>query len=262
MKPSSKWLCSVCFLAVLCLALASQAEAGNPSDLSRQGLQFKPPTCDGILGIDKASGYSQAVVNHLRVIASVISPYLPSGEAERTVFELFSHFPTIGAMLSATPQELSYYGLDNRAADVLHSLHGLFIFMREEQILDREVLSGWNEVLDYLHARYRHNQSVEEFAVLFLDRKNKLISIDALAQGTVDHVPVYPREVARLSLLKNASAIILVHNHPSGDPAPSSADISMTAEIVNALSTLGIVVHDHIIVGRDSEVSMRALGYL
>ena len=101
----------------------------------------------------------------------------------------------------------------------------------------------------------------EEFRVLFLDRKNVLIADEEQAKGTVDHVPVYPREVVKRALELNASALILVHNHPSGDPTPSQADISMTLQVQDAAQVLGITLHDHLIIGKSREVSFRAAGY-
>ena len=106
-----------------------------------------------------------------------------------------------------------------------------------------------------------HNR-IEEFRILYLDRKNILIADEAQARGTVDHVPVYPREVAKRALELNASALILVHNHPSGDPTPSSSDIDMTAQIERALDPLGITLHDHLVIGHNTEISFRSEGLL
>lgn len=120
------------------------------------------------------------------------------------------------------------------------------------------VLSSWQAVLDYCALTIRGE--VERFHVLYLDRKNRLISDECLAIGTVDHVPVYPREVLRRSLALNATALIIVHNHPAGDPEPSAADLAMTKEIQKACKVLGVTLHDHIIVGIGREVSLRARG--
>lgn len=120
------------------------------------------------------------------------------------------------------------------------------------------VLSSWQAVLDYCALTIRGE--VERFHVLYLDRKNRLISDECLSIGTVDHVPVYPREVLKRGLQINAAALILVHNHPSGDPEPSRADITMTKEIQNACKVLGVTLHDHIIVGAGRETSLRARG--
>jgi DNA repair protein RadC len=102
----------------------------------------------------------------------------------------------------------------------------------------------------------------EQFRVLFLDRKNNLLTDEVQQKGTVDHAPVYPREVARRSIELNATAVILVHNHPSGDPTPSRVDIAMTKEVVAAAKAVGVAVHDHIVIARDSHASLRALGLM
>ena len=122
------------------------------------------------------------------------------------------------------------------------------------------VLTSWQAVMDYCALEVRGE--VERFHVLYLDRKNRLISDERLAVGTVDHVPVYPREVLKRALGLNASALILVHNHPSGDPEPSDADIAMTRDVQKACSALGLTLHDHIITGAGREVSLRSLGHL
>lgn len=139
------------------------------------------------------------------------------------------------------------------------------IILEAREILSRfinrnPVLSSWQAVLDYCAVAVRGE--VERFHVLFLDRKNRLISDERMAIGTVDHVPIYPREVVKRALLLNASALILVHNHPAGDPEPSGADISMTQRLKEACDVLGLTLHDHIIVGAGREVSLRALGKL
>jgi DNA repair protein RadC len=133
--------------------------------------------------------------------------------------------------------------------------------MARARVMNRAVLTSWDALLDYCHTAMAHRET-EQFRILFLDRKNVLIADEEQARGTVDHVPVYPREVVKRALELNASALILVHNHPSGDPTPSEADIAMTAQIQDAAQVLGITLHDHLIVGRSREVSFRSLGYL
>ncbi len=133
--------------------------------------------------------------------------------------------------------------------------------MARARIIQRHLLSSWDALLDYCHTTMSHSE-VEQFRVLFLDRKNVLIADEEQARGTVDHVPVYPREVAKRALEINASAVILVHNHPSGDPTPSESDIKMTASVGTALAALGITLHDHLIIGKSSELSFRSYGYL
>jgi DNA repair protein RadC len=126
----------------------------------------------------------------------------------------------------------------------------------KRQITRREPLSSWSAVLDYCRASMAYAER-EQFRILFLDKKNQLIADEVQGEGTVDHTPVYPREVIKRALELSASAIILVHNHPSGDPTPSSADIDMTRKISEVGSQLGVILHDHIIVGRNGHTSFK-----
>lgn len=133
--------------------------------------------------------------------------------------------------------------------------------MARAKVIQRHVISSWDAVLDYCHTTMAHRDT-EQFRVLFLDRKNVLIADEEQAKGTVDHVPVYPREVVKRALELNASALILVHNHPSGDPTPSDSDIQMTTQVNDAAQALGIALHDHLIIGKSTELSFRSEGYL
>ena len=129
------------------------------------------------------------------------------------------------------------------------------------QVKERAVLSTWSSVIDYCRATMAFSEK-EQFRILFLDKKNALIADELQQTGTVDHTPVYPREIVKRGLELSATAIVLVHNHPSGDPTPSRADIQMTKQIVDISKPLGITVHDHIIVARDGHVSFRGLQLL
>lgn len=133
--------------------------------------------------------------------------------------------------------------------------------MVRSKVLNHQVLSSWNALLDYCHTAMAHRET-EQFRVLYLDRKNVLIADEEQARGTVDHVPVYPREVVKRALELNASALILVHNHPSGDPTPSDQDITVTGQIQDAAQVMGITLHDHLIIGKSREISFRAQGLL
>jgi DNA repair protein RadC len=133
--------------------------------------------------------------------------------------------------------------------------------MARSRIVQTQVLSSWDALLDYCHTTMAHRET-EQFRVLYLDRKNVLIADEEQAKGTVDHVPVYPREVAKRALELNASAIILVHNHPSGDPTPSQSDLDMTQRVNAACEALGLTLHDHLIIGKSRELSFRSEGYL
>src|SRR5262245_49809877 len=130
--------------------------------------------------------------------------------------------------------------------------------MTRGEIKGREILASWSQVLDYCRASMAFEQR-EQFRILFLDKRNTLIADEIQQTGTVDHTPVYPREVVRRALELSSTAIILVHNHPSGDPTPSRADIEMTKTIMATANPLGISVHDHIIIGRNGHASMKGL---
>jgi DNA repair protein RadC len=133
--------------------------------------------------------------------------------------------------------------------------------MAQSHVLGRDVLSSWEALMAYCKTAMAFRET-EQFRILFLDAKNVLVADEEQARGTVNHVPVYPREVAKRALEVNASAIILVHNHPSGDPNPSNADIDMTARIEEACRAIGVTVHDHVVIGRGGTASFRALGLL
>jgi DNA repair protein RadC len=129
------------------------------------------------------------------------------------------------------------------------------------RVLNQPVISSWNALLDYCRTALADARE-EQFRVLFLDKKNRLIADEVLGKGTVDHAPVYPREVVRRALDHAATAVILVHNHPSGDPTPSKADIDMTREIAAAAKPLGVAVHDHLVIGKQSTASFKSLGLM
>ncbi|MEB2843714.1 DNA repair protein RadC [Endobacterium cereale] len=130
--------------------------------------------------------------------------------------------------------------------------------MLKSELREKQVLSSWSSVIDYCHAAMAHEPR-EQFRILFLDKRNALIADEVQGHGTVDHTPVYPREVVRRALELSATAMVLVHNHPSGDPTPSRADIDMTKTIIDTAKPLGIAVHDHIIIGKDGHASLKGL---
>lgn len=131
----------------------------------------------------------------------------------------------------------------------------------KSEIRNKQILSSWSAVVEYCHAAMAH-ETREQFRILFLDKRNVLIADEVQGTGTVDHTPVYTREVIKRALELSATALILAHNHPSGDPAPSRADIDMTRTIIEAAKPLGITVHDHIIIGKDGHVSFKGMGLI
>lgn len=169
-------------------------------------------------------------------------------------------FGGIARVLGAPPADLAREAGEGVAIE-LGLLHALLVRALEHPLRQRQVLESWSAARDYLRARLRALPR-EVFHVLFLDRKNQLIADEKMGEGTVHHAPVYPREVARRALERSASSLLLAHNHPSGDPAPSAADIDMTRQIVEACRPLGIAVHDHFIVGGDQVESLKTLGLM
>lgn len=184
------------------------------------------------------------------------------GDVKPLAKALLRRFGGFAEVLAAPVERLmETEGVGEATAVELKIVHAAAVRLTQARVLKRPVISSWNELLAYCRAAMA-DEKVEQFRVLFLDRKNILIADEVQQRGTVDHTPVYPREVVKRALELSASAIILVHNHPSGDPTPSRADIDMTNQIVNAGQALGVAVHDHLVIGKDRESSFKALGLL
>jgi DNA repair protein RadC len=180
---------------------------------------------------------------------------------------LIDHFGgTLAAVLSAEPEALGSVRAEGRrvgtaGAAMLKAVREAALRLSRAELINGEVIGSWDKLIDYCKANIAHG-TVEEFHLLFLDRKNALIKHERQQRGTIDHTPVYTREVVKRALELAASALILVHNHPSGDPTPSKADIEVTREIIKAAKPLGVTVHDHLIIGRGRHTSLRDLGLL
>ncbi len=184
------------------------------------------------------------------------------GDVKPKAKALLARFGSLGAVLSASlPELMSVAGVGEVAALDLKLVHELAQRIGREPAQRRTVISSWSALLSYVRVALQH-EAREHVRVLYLDRKNQLILDEATNQGTVDHAPVYPREIVRRALELSASSLILVHNHPSGDPTPSKADIEITQAVVAAAKPLGISVHDHLVVGRDGVVSFKAKGLM
>jgi DNA repair protein RadC len=185
---------------------------------------------------------------------------IPKKDVKPLAKQLLARFGSLSAVLGATPEELrTVKGVGETVALDLKLLHEASVRSAREQVAKRPVISSWSALMAYVKTALAH-EAREQFRVLFLDKKNQLIADEVMGRGTVDHAPVYPREVMRRALELSASAVILVHNHPSGDPTPSSADIDMTRQVVEAGRSLRIAVHDHLIAARDGVASLKALG--
>jgi len=185
---------------------------------------------------------------------------IPKKDVKPLAKQLLARFGSLSAVLGATPEELrTLKGVGETVALDLKLLHEASVRAAREQVAKRPVISSWSALMAYVKTALAH-ETREQFRVLFLDKKNQLIADEVMGRGTVDHAPVYPREVMRRALELSASAVILVHNHPSGDPTPSAADIDMTRQVVEAGRSLRITVHDHLIAARDGVASLKALG--
>ncbi len=184
------------------------------------------------------------------------------GDTKLLAKQLLARFGTFAEVISAEPERLmEVKGVGEAVATELKIIHAAAMRLMRGQVINRPVLASWSAILEYVRAAMAF-ADIEQFRVLFLDKKNQLIADEVQQEGTVDHTPVYPREVVKRALELGASAIVLAHNHPSGDPTPSMADIEMTKKIVDAGQRLGVAVHDHIIVGRKGHASFRALSLL
>jgi DNA repair protein RadC len=185
----------------------------------------------------------------------------PRGDVKPLAKDLLGHFGGFAELLSADPEALAAAGLGVAGIAALKAVREAALRLMRSELQERPVLASWDKLVDYCTAHIAHGQ-VEEFHILFLDRRNVLIKHERQQRGTIDHTPVYPREVVKRALELQASALILVHNHPSGDPSPSQADIAVTKDIVKAAQPLGVTVHDHLIIGRGRHASLRDLGLL
>ncbi|MBI2719210.1 MAG: DNA repair protein RadC [Rhizobiales bacterium] len=203
-------------------------------------------------------GGADAVPDY-ELLEMVLYRAIRRGDTKPIAKQLMARFGTFAEVLSAEPERLmEVKGVGEAVATEIKIVHAAAMRLMKGQVIDRPVLASWNAILAYVRAAMAFND-IEQFRVLFLDKKNQLIADEVQQEGTIDHTPVYPREVVKRALELGASAIVLVHNHPSGDPTPSLADIEMTKKVVDAGTRLGVMVHDHIIVGRKGHVSFRSL---
>jgi DNA repair protein RadC len=203
--------------------------------------------------------------SHLKdyeLLELLLCAFIPRIDVKPIAKELIERFGTVSAALAAPPARLmEISGIGETTAAYIRATNLLLQQTAKDAVHDRPVISNWAALLNYVSLKIKHEKT-EQARVLYLDRKNKLIADEKAGQGTVDHAPVYPREIARRALELSASAVILVHNHPSGDPTPSRADIDLTRDIERTLAPLEIKVHDHLVVGARETVSMKAKGLI
>ena len=186
----------------------------------------------------------------------------PRGDTKPVAKALLARHRSLAGVLAAAPHDLlATPGVGDSAVTAIKVARQIGLRMTRTEIIDRPVLTTWEKVVAYCHASLAH-EATERFHVLFLDVQNTLIADELQQRGTIDRTPVYPREVVKRALELNASAVIMVHNHPAGDPTPSAADIAITRELVEAGKPLGVAVHDHIVIGRTGHASLKSMGLI
>jgi DNA repair protein RadC len=195
------------------------------------------------------------------LIEYLLTLTIPRVDTKPLAKKLLTEFGGIGALLSSSADTLRREGLTDPTIAALKIAHAAALRLLESRVEDQPVLSSWDALCDYLHAAMAHSR-VEEVRILFLNAKNRLIANEALWQGSVDEASVHVREVIARAIALGATAVIIVHNHPSGDPTPSQQDIRLTRDLVEAGRHMKVTVHDHVIVGAQGRTSMRAMGLI
>lgn len=187
---------------------------------------------------------------------------IPRRDVKPLAKQLLKEFGSLSGVLGAGIADLQKVkGVSENSAVLLKTVHALSIKMLRNDIEKKPILSSWQKLIDYCYVAMAHEKR-EHFRVLFLNRKNQLMADEVQQIGTVDHTPVYPREIVKRALELGATALILVHNHPSGDPSPSDSDLAMTEEVIKAAGALDILVHDHLIISQNGHISFKSLGLL
>lgn len=203
-----------------------------------------------------------SALDDYELLETLLFAFIPRRDVKPVAKALLARFGSMSGVLAADSTDLrKVQGVGETAAAYLKTVAELQGRAAKEMLAARPVISSWDALLSYVRGQLQH-EGREQFRVLFLDRKNQLIADEVMGLGTVDHAPVYPREIARRALELQASSLILVHNHPSGDPTPSRADIEVTREIIDALVSLEITVHDHLIAGKNTVTSMKSSGLI
>ena len=187
---------------------------------------------------------------------------IPRRDTKPLAKALINRFGSFSSVIRADANALrEVKGVGDSVIVILKSVAAAAGRLAQEEVLQQPVLGSWNRLVDYLRVKMAHEKN-EQFRILFLDTKNALIKDEVQQTGTVNHTPVYPREVIGRALQLGASAIIMVHNHPSGDPTPSDADVEMTREVQDAGKMLGVTLHDHVIIARGGHTSLRSMGLI
>lgn len=238
-------------------------EAGDPDLFSRSARPAPSPHAGHRDRLrERALNGGLKALPDYELLEMLLFRSLPRRDTKAVAKALIARFGSFAAVLSASPDELTGVKHVGEAAALdIKLAHEAAQRLSREVVGKRPIVSSWSALLAYVRTALQH-ESREQFRVLFLDSKNQLILDETLNFGTVDHAPVYPREVVRRAIELSAASVILVHNHPSGDPTPSGADIEITRQTVAAAKALNIQVHDHVIVGRHGVTSFKEKGLM
>ncbi|MBO9380533.1 DNA repair protein RadC [Sphingomonas histidinilytica] len=207
-----------------------------------------------------AEGGPDALLDH-ELIEYLLALAIPRRDTKPMARALLAEFGGLGPLLSADPESLARAGLSEGVVAALKIAEASALRLLRSKVQDRPILSDWQALADYLRADMAH-RAVERVRVLHLNSKNILIRDELVSEGSVDQAAVYVREIIRRALELGSAALIIVHNHPSGDPQPSRQDVDLTRELIAAAKPLGIAIHDHVVVGTRGQASLRALGLL
>ena len=227
---------------------------GKPKEPERQGHRDR-------LRKRLRQGGPDAVQDH-EILELVLFRAIPRRDVKVLAHKLMKHFGDISAVMAAPEEELiKFDGIAQRVVDEFRTIRAAALRFGQVKTLNRPVMAGWDDLIVYCRTKMAE-EKVASFHVMFLDKKNRLIADEKMGSGTVDHTPVYPREVIKRALELDATALIIAHNHPSGDPQPSRADIEMTQKLNDLAGAFNIVLHDHLVVARGEVLSFKEKGLL
>ncbi|NCC22640.1 MAG: JAB domain-containing protein [Alphaproteobacteria bacterium] len=206
-------------------------------------------------------GGAEALADY-ELLELILFMAIPRRDVKPLAKELLARFGGFSGVMNASPRELTAVkGLSETSVAALKAVTASAHYLMRHEIMKRPVLNSWNRLIDFCQATMAH-ENREHFRILFLNKKNELIADEIQQSGTVDHTPAYPREIMKRALELGATALILVHNHPSGDPTPSQADVDMTRAVIEAGKPFAIVIHDHIVVSRNGYSSFKTMGLM
>jgi DNA repair protein RadC len=195
------------------------------------------------------------------ILEMILFMALPRRDVKPLAKKLIQNFGSFNGVFHASVRDLMAFGLSETTSISIKAIEAASFHLMKQNVIGQPILSNWAKLLDYVQATMAH-ETIENFRLLFLNKKNELIVDEVQQSGTIDHTPAYPREIIKRALELSATAIILVHNHPSGDPTPSKSDIEMTLAIIAAAKPLGIIIHDHLIVSKNGVISMKNKGLI